>query len=186
MIAFLRPLPVVPICRTRVRLCRRANQVHILPRPASQEGRTRRHERRVRDAMDVASSGAMKRKTTGGAADGQVVWSWHPDADAPRNASYALSRTRRSFASRGNGGQKARRTRESTKQPLKPLRREGRDVLSRTCGDCRLHFFLQAGHGGGELPAFPVPSAYEEGDLISKARTRCAARMRVHVRRKVQ
>ena len=27
-----------------------------------------------------------------------------------------------------------------------------------TCGDCRLLFLLQAGHGRGQRPAFPAPS----------------------------
>jgi hypothetical protein len=53
-------------------------------------------------------------------ADGQVVWFWHPDA----GVKFATALARRV----DDGGQKARRTRESTKQLLKPSRREGRDV----------------------------------------------------------
>jgi len=34
----------------------------------------------------------------------------------------------------------------------------GPDVSARTCGDCRLHFLLQAGHGCDRHPAFPAPS----------------------------
>jgi hypothetical protein len=41
---------------------------------------------------------------------------------------------------------------------VKPLRRECR-LLRRTCGDCRLLFLLQAGHGCGQHPAFPAPSS---------------------------
>ena len=42
----------------------------------SQEGRTRRHERRARDAVDAMASLDER----GFVADGEVVWSWHPDA----------------------------------------------------------------------------------------------------------
>jgi hypothetical protein len=41
-------------------------------------------------------------------------------------------------------------------------------VFGQTCGDCRLRFFLQAGHGRGQRPAFPAPSRLEEGDRRSK------------------
>ena len=53
---------------------------------------------------NARTSGAS---TSDAVSDGQVVWSWHPDADALRWRVYALSQTRRSFASRGHGGQKA-------------------------------------------------------------------------------
>ena len=54
-------------------------------------------------------------------ADGEVVWSWHPDA----GVTLAPALTRRA----GNGGQKARRTEESAKQPSKPSRGECRVAL---------------------------------------------------------
>jgi hypothetical protein len=38
-----------------------------------------------------------------------------------------------------------------------------------TCGDCRLRFLLQAGHGCGLHPAFPAPSP-------SEGRERCITR----------
>jgi hypothetical protein len=60
--------------------------------PAREEGRTRRHERWARDAVDAKVSRALMksqgglnlvsdlpaRKTSGTIADGEVVWSWHP------------------------------------------------------------------------------------------------------------
>ena len=59
--------------------------------------------------MDVrGSQPAMCRPTNGTLADGEIVWSWHPDADAKRWRVYALSR---------DGGQKARRTEEITYKP---------------------------------------------------------------------
>jgi hypothetical protein len=51
-------------------------------------------------------------------ADGQVAWSWHPDADAK----FATMLRHRA----DDGGQKARRTGENAKQPLKPSRGECR------------------------------------------------------------
>jgi len=60
--------------------------------------------------MDVAA-----RRRTAPATDGEVVWSWRPDAGAkfcgcPRN----------------DGGKRARSPRRARRKPLKPLRREGR------------------------------------------------------------
>ena len=60
----------------------------------------------------------MARLTSAPAADGQVAWSWHPDADAK----FATMLTHRA----DDGGQQARRTGEIAKQPLKPSRRECR------------------------------------------------------------
>jgi hypothetical protein len=48
------------------------------PVPRSSEGRTRRHERGARDAMDANAS--QDEATC--FADGEVVWFWHLDADA--------------------------------------------------------------------------------------------------------
>src|SRR5262249_25634988 len=45
-----------PIARKKLPLCRRANQWSLFARPAHTEGRTRRHERWVRDAMDASAS----------------------------------------------------------------------------------------------------------------------------------
>jgi hypothetical protein len=49
-----------------------------------------------------------RRETSTPAADGEVVWSWHPDADAK----LAVMRIKHHA---GDGGQKARRTGESAK-----------------------------------------------------------------------
>jgi hypothetical protein len=46
-------LPVVPICRNPTALISPPNQRHFTPHPVPQEGRTRRHERWVRDAVDA-------------------------------------------------------------------------------------------------------------------------------------
>jgi hypothetical protein len=44
-------------------------------------------------------------------------------------------------------------------------------------------FCSHGGHGGGELPAFPAPSRFQEGHDCRMPRARCAARTRVHVSR---
>jgi len=59
----------------------------------------------VRDAVDVSElQRAFRERTNNTDADGQAVWSWHPDADVK----LATMRSRRA----GDGGQKARRTGE--------------------------------------------------------------------------
>jgi hypothetical protein len=75
--------------------------------PASTGGAYRdRHGRRRWDAMDaMVSQCAVRTPTNGIVADGEVVWSWHPDADAKP----VMMRKRRA----GDGGQKARCTEES-------------------------------------------------------------------------
>jgi hypothetical protein len=42
-----------------------------------EEGRTRRHDTWKRDAMDAVAATDECRE-----ADGEIVWSWHPGADA--------------------------------------------------------------------------------------------------------
>jgi hypothetical protein len=79
--------------------------VSILRRPASARGAYRdRHD--TRGGMRWTW---LRQVTTGADTDGQVVWLWHPDADAK----FATVLTHRA----DDGGQKARRTGESTKQP---------------------------------------------------------------------
>jgi hypothetical protein len=55
-----------------------------------------RHERGARDAMDAMGQRTVFVRTTDLMADGEVVWSWHPDTDA---------KSRRMM--RGDGGEKA-------------------------------------------------------------------------------
>src|SRR5689334_1635101 len=69
-----------------------------IPVPPPLRGALRdRHERWVRDAMDV-----FARKTSGESTDGEGVWSWPPDAGV---------KLARSFA--GDGGYQARHPGES-------------------------------------------------------------------------
>ena len=76
-------------------------------RDASRSSRTLR-----RDAVDAAVS-----LTSGTKADGEVVWSWRPDAGA-----------KLAERSANDGGKRARSPGRARRKPLKPLRREGRTV----------------------------------------------------------
>ena len=82
-------------------------------------------------------------------ADGEVVWSWPPDAEAKL--------ARDDLAD--DGSKKARFPGRARRTPLKPPRREGR-LFGQTCGNCRQLFYLLAGHGCGLHPAFPAPSQF--------------------------
>jgi hypothetical protein len=53
-------------------------------------------------------------------------------------------------------------------------------MFGQTCGNCRLLFVLQAGHGRGQRPAFPAPSSVSEGELRQKLGRVSDARTRVH------
>ncbi len=87
--------------------------------PAPARGAARdRHGRWERDAMDAAASGAIIARTSDVAADGEVVWSWRPDAGAK------FAKTLPRLAS--DGGKRARSPRRARRKPLKPLRRECR------------------------------------------------------------
>src|SRR5690349_17542486 len=57
-------------------------------------------------------------RTNGADADGEVVWSWRPDAGAKS----------RGYDPRGDGGKKARFPRESTKDPVKTAAQGRPDV----------------------------------------------------------
>jgi hypothetical protein len=74
----MRKLPVVPICRTHHRLRRRANRNDLLVHPASMK-------RDVRAVVTTREAGMrwtrMARQTNVACADGEVVWSWPPDAE---------------------------------------------------------------------------------------------------------
>jgi len=67
------------------------------------------------------------------AADGEVVWSWHPDAGV-KLATMLAHRA-------DDGGKKARSPRRVRRKPLKPSRRECR-LFRRTCGDLLVCFLI--------------------------------------------
>jgi hypothetical protein len=77
---------------------------------------------RVNDGGAVSRERLFKRRTSDAGADGEVVWSWRPDAGAklcemraePNRASDALRSARRRW-------QKSPVTGESAYKPLKPL-----------------------------------------------------------------
>ncbi|CCE03673.1 hypothetical protein BRAS3809_7770001 [Bradyrhizobium sp. STM 3809] len=53
---------------------------------------------------------------------------------------------------------------ESAEQPFNPSRREGRDVSAEPVVTAACILLSHAGHGGGQLPAFPAPSAFQGRD----------------------
>ena len=53
-------------------------------------------------------------------------------------------------------------------------------MSARTCGDCRLLFFLQAGHGCGQTPGLPCALGYSRA-MSFKTRAHRAARRRSRV-----
>ena len=117
----------------------------IPPRPGGAYALSSRNVRRECDGHNDSSAQSLR---------GRLVSMRTEKSCGPDTPTLASSwREMISLAMGANkpGPQGARRT------PLKPSRREGR-VFGQTCGDCRLLFVLQAGHGRGQRPAFPAPS----------------------------
>jgi hypothetical protein len=79
-----RPCPSGYFVARNEDLRRRANQLHISARPGPMRGTLRdRHERWAGDAVDVSVSQRANHLPTNDAImDGEIVWSWHPGADA--------------------------------------------------------------------------------------------------------
>jgi len=80
----MRKLPVVPVCRSKLifvfsetNLTAPPNQRQDPAVPPRQEGRTRRHDREA-----GCGGRAGLRLTSDAGADGEIVWSWPPDAEA--------------------------------------------------------------------------------------------------------
>src|SRR6202008_2116490 len=104
--------------------------------------------------MDALATRELLARTNGDDADGEVVWSWSPDAEAKL----------RGHDPHGDGGNQARSPGRARRKPLKPLRREGR-MFGQTWGDSRQLFLLLARHGCGLHPAFPAPSHLKRARL---------------------
>ena len=153
-------LPVVPICRIGARLRRRANHGDALAHPASmkRDVSADRHDTWGGDAVAALATRMFVMWTNGAGADGEVVWSWHPDADAKL----------RGYEPRCDRGKKARSLGRARRTPLKPSCREGRDASAKPVVTAACVFCLQAGHGRGQRPAFPAPSSIVEGDVLAK------------------
>jgi hypothetical protein len=102
------------------------------------------------------------RKTTGALADGEIVWSWPPDAEAKLAARSA-----------GDGGKKARspgRSRISRKAIA-----QGRPDVRPNLWFSPPAFLLLAGHGCGLHPAFPAPSEFRGPQMTHNSGAKRAA-----------
>jgi hypothetical protein len=75
-------LPVVPVCRTQSALLKTPNQKHHPAVPHSSEGRIAIVTDVERGMRWTRQRRALFARTNGADADGEVVWSWPPDAEA--------------------------------------------------------------------------------------------------------
>ena len=161
-------LPVVPVCRIpsgKSPLAPSGKSERCFPPSRAQwRGVSRSSwtvERGMRWPHRVAVRVSRADERLG--ADGQDVWSRHPDAGVLVGDDA------------DDGGNKARspgRARSSRKSIA-----QGRPVVRPILWFLPPAFFSQAGHGCGLHPAFPAPSSFE-GVPISKARTRQRAARR--------
>jgi hypothetical protein len=130
--------------------------------PPRQQGRTRRHGR-----WAGCGGRGWQRATNDANADGQGVWSWHPDAGVKLAMMLRIASHRAD-----DGGNKARSPRRARYTPLKPLRGECR-VNRCDRGDYArmLILFCMRDCGCIERPAFPAPFAQRaEGSSAKLAR----------------
>jgi hypothetical protein len=114
----------------------------------------------------------MRLKTNGAKADGEVVWSWHPDADVKFLRSKLLG---------DDGGKKARSPGRVRRKPLKPFARGmpgDAGVTVVTMLVCSFYFACEAaGASSARHSLRPLP----EGANYRETRAFGAARPRTHV-----
>jgi hypothetical protein len=137
----------------------------ISAHPASFRGTFGQSSRNVK-RVAVDAGGA--RRSVAAQRTSKSAWSWPPDAEVKP---WVMSARRRGLSSPAPRGERA--------ISRKPSRRECRTVR-RTCGDCRLLFLLQAGHGCGERPAFPAPFVRGGPKMMQNSGTSC--RGKTHAR----
>ena len=106
-------------------------------------------------------------------ADGEVVWSWRPDAGA---------KFARCKFSRGDGGKKAGH-RGELEVSRKPLRREGRIASAEPVCSCALSFvhFAHETAGAARTRSSLRPLVKKAREFDCKPRTHRAARMRTRI-----
>ena len=121
-----------------------------------------RHGRWERDAMD-----AISQRTNDDVADGEVVWSWRPDAGA--KLAMMLRITPTTVARKPGSPERARR------KPLKPLRREGR-VLSAEPVVRTACFFIARGPWVRSAPGLPCALVNRRGPRLQAPLGRNASR----------
>ena len=133
------------------------------PVPCPHEGRTRRHERWVRDAMDA--DGAKDEGTFCGRRSRVVP--------TPRRWRQVLAGSN----PRGRRWQKSPVTEESAKETVKTIRvRERRMFPAEPVVTNARVFYPTRGYGCGWHPAFPTPSVFGAKDSCSTRARRAARR----------
>jgi hypothetical protein len=140
------------MCRIPSGLSSTPNQWFPVARPVSARGALRdRHGRWERDAMDAACQ-----ETNDVVADGEVVWSWRPDAGAKW-----AERSADDGGKRARSPGRARISRKTIAQGM-PVVCGVPVVATRVLSCCT------RGYGCIEHPAFSAPSYFDEGGCFEK------------------
>jgi hypothetical protein len=116
--------------------------------------------------MDAVASGAFFCATNDAIADGEIAWSWRPDAGA-----------KLAERSADDGGKKARSPGRSHISRNTIVQGMPADAVYPWLLTPVL-FYCTGGHGCNAHPAFPAPSVREGGTFKIKPRAKQAARSR--------
>ena len=109
------------------------------------------------------------RRTNVACADGEVMWSWHPDAGVKLRG-----------ASRDDGGKKARSPGRARRTPLKPLRGECRMIRLNLCGSFPMLFYAR-GPWVRPSPGIPCALSIQRVERTAKLGRDRAARTRLRI-----
>jgi hypothetical protein len=136
--------------------------LYVIPphtRGVSRSSRTLRRDAVGASGCSAGSSRADERS----GAHGQAVWSWHPGADAPRNAFTHCRGCDDAKHRRENGGKNAgpRGERGVSRKAIA----QGRPVVGLVPVVLPRAFLLHADHGCSLHPAFPAPSRWKRAKL---------------------
>ena len=160
---------VQPLARKTFRLNRRANQLYQLAPSHPDEGRiASRHERGSRCGGRSSAGAQIARTTNGAVADGEVVWSWRPDAGVKLRGGIRQATVAKKPGHRGE-----------LEVSRNPSRREGRSVSAEPVCSCAfLCTILHTRPRVQRAPGFPCALCSQEGERNPKLGQHHAARMR--------
>jgi hypothetical protein len=102
-----------------------------------------------------------------GAADGEVVWSWHPLLMPSLRRRVGPTGFKQAISA-GDGGKRNSSPRRARRKPLKPWRGESRVISGVLVVTTLCHLPMHRGCGCNGHPAFPAPSAFYEGQDHAK------------------